>query len=230
MQPTTQFNTVVSNVSMAKVLLQTVKLLESVHLFAASSGKLFFTKLVFEGRVYWSNVMFVTPADAAAVCRRVGGGFGGKATRPMPVAAACAVAAHKLGKQVRLSYNRNTDFRQNGGQHSVSFAQAMCNCILMISNQNSTDSDITATTMMKMTAKISSSNTNHGSNCYGQYNASHKTTTVAMTRVVIIKPLGTSMLAVTKKVCKHTVSHKLPKRIFLVLAFWAEDKLKAKGA
>ena len=33
----------------------------------------------------------------------------------MPVAAACAVAAHKLGKQVRLTYNRNTDFRQNGG-------------------------------------------------------------------------------------------------------------------
>ena len=51
----------------------------------------------------------------SAVCRRVGGGFGGKASRPMLVAAACAVAAHKLGKQVRLSYNRNTDFRQNGG-------------------------------------------------------------------------------------------------------------------
>lgn len=50
-----------------------------------------------------------------AICRRVGGGFGGKAVRPMPVAAACAVAAHKLGKQVRLTYNRNTDFRQNGG-------------------------------------------------------------------------------------------------------------------
>ena len=51
-----------------------------------------------------------------AVCRRVGGGFGGKTARSMPVAAACAVAAHKLGKQVRLSYNRNTDFRQNGGE------------------------------------------------------------------------------------------------------------------
>lgn len=34
----------------------------------------------------------------------------------MPVAAACAVAANKLGKQVRLTYNRNTDFRQNGGE------------------------------------------------------------------------------------------------------------------
>ncbi|KAL3141630.1 hypothetical protein ABBQ32_004865 [Trebouxia sp. C0010 RCD-2024] len=59
-----------------------------------------------------------------AVCRRVGGGFGGKAVRPMPVAAACAVAAHKLGKQVRLTYNRNTDFRQNGEtevEYSVGF-------------------------------------------------------------------------------------------------------------
>ena len=54
---------------------------------------------------------------SVAVCRRVGGGFGGKASRPMIPAAACAVAAHKLGKQVRLSYNRNTDFRQNGGAH-----------------------------------------------------------------------------------------------------------------
>ena len=75
--------------------------------------------------------MFATPAGAAAVCRRVGGGFGGKATRPMPVAAACAVAAHKLGKQVRLSYNRNTDFRQNGGQPAVS-SQSIHLCFLSL--------------------------------------------------------------------------------------------------
>ncbi len=114
-------NTVVCNLSTAKVLLQKVNLLENVHLFAVSFGKVFLTMVLFEGRLFASNVMSMTPADADAVCRRVGGGFGGKATRPMPVAAACAVAAQKLGKQVRLSYNRNTDFRQNGGQPAVSF-------------------------------------------------------------------------------------------------------------
>eukprot|EP00891_Asterochloris_glomerata_P008497 jgi/Astpho2/8497/Aster-05539 len=48
--------------------------------------------------------------------RRVGGGFGGKATRPMPYAAMCAVAANKLQQQVRLTLNRNTDLRLNGGR------------------------------------------------------------------------------------------------------------------
>ncbi len=98
----------VSNLRMARTLLEQW----NVHLFAA-----LFDFLV--------KCHICIPANAAAVCRRVGGGFGGKATRPMPVAAACAVAAHKLGKQVRLSYNRNTDFRQNGGQPAVSFEQAV---------------------------------------------------------------------------------------------------------
>ena len=62
-----------------------------------------------------AETLGITLHKVTAVCRRVGGGFGGKAVRPMPVAAACAVAAHKLGKQVRLTYNRNADFRQNGG-------------------------------------------------------------------------------------------------------------------
>jgi xanthine dehydrogenase molybdopterin-binding subunit B len=33
-------------------------------------------------------------------CRRAGGGFGGKFTRSCPVAAAAALAAHKLRRQV----------------------------------------------------------------------------------------------------------------------------------
>lgn len=53
---------------------------------------------------------------APAATRRVGGGFGGKATRPMPYAAMCAVAANKLQQQVRLTLNRNTDLRLNGGE------------------------------------------------------------------------------------------------------------------
>ena len=56
------------------------------------------------------------PSCAPAATRRVGGGFGGKTTRPMPYAAMCAVAANKLQQQVRLTLNRNTDLRLNGGE------------------------------------------------------------------------------------------------------------------
>ena len=54
-------------------------------------------------------------AVCVAVCRRAGGGFGGKVTRSMPVAAAAAVAAHKLGRTVHYQQDRNEDFRINGG-------------------------------------------------------------------------------------------------------------------
>ena len=53
--------------------------------------------------------------EVTVICRRIGGAFGGKASRSMPVAAAAAVAAVKLGRPVRLVLNRNEDFRQNAG-------------------------------------------------------------------------------------------------------------------
>lgn len=51
-----------------------------------------------------------------AVCRRAGGGFGGKVARSMPVAAAAAVAAHKTGSPVHYQLSRNDDMRMNGGK------------------------------------------------------------------------------------------------------------------
>ena len=50
-----------------------------------------------------------------AVCRRAGGGFGGKVARSLPVAAAAAVAAHKTQQTVHYQLSRNDDFRMNGG-------------------------------------------------------------------------------------------------------------------
>ena len=50
------------------------------------------------------------------VCRRIGGAFGGKASRAMPVAVAAAVAASKLKRRVRLVLNRNQDMHQNAGK------------------------------------------------------------------------------------------------------------------
>jgi xanthine dehydrogenase/oxidase len=48
---------------------------------------------------------------------RVGGGFGGKETRPPYLAAAAAVAANKLGRPVRLVLDRNTDMTMIGTRH-----------------------------------------------------------------------------------------------------------------
>jgi xanthine dehydrogenase molybdopterin-binding subunit B len=52
----------------------------------------------------------------AAVAKRVGGGFGGKASRCMPVAAAAALAAMHFDRPVCYSLNRNDDLAQNPGR------------------------------------------------------------------------------------------------------------------
>ncbi|XP_052202899.1 abscisic-aldehyde oxidase-like isoform X2 [Diospyros lotus] len=57
--------------------------------------------------------------NVRVVTRRVGGAFGGKATRSMHVATACALAAHKLGRPVRLYLNRKTDMVMAGGRHPM---------------------------------------------------------------------------------------------------------------
>ncbi|XP_021715610.1 abscisic-aldehyde oxidase-like [Chenopodium quinoa] len=51
--------------------------------------------------------------------RRVGGGFGGKAIKAMPVASACALAAYKLRRPVRMYLNRKTDMITTGGRHPM---------------------------------------------------------------------------------------------------------------
>ncbi|GAB2285672.1 aryl-alcohol oxidase 3 [Dionaea muscipula] len=57
--------------------------------------------------------------NVRVVARRVGGGFGGKATKSIAVAAACAVAAYKLGRPVRIYVNRKTDMIMVGGRHPM---------------------------------------------------------------------------------------------------------------
>ncbi|CAI9105906.1 OLC1v1004936C1 [Oldenlandia corymbosa var. corymbosa] len=57
--------------------------------------------------------------NVRVVTRRVGGGFGGKAIRAMPVATACALAAHKLRRPVRIYLNRKTDMIITGGRHPM---------------------------------------------------------------------------------------------------------------
>ncbi|KAL4181525.1 hypothetical protein AMTRI_Chr12g237770 [Amborella trichopoda] len=53
------------------------------------------------------------------ITRRVGGGFGGKALRAIQVAAACAIAAYKLRRPVRMYLDRQTDMIITGGRHPM---------------------------------------------------------------------------------------------------------------
>ncbi|KAF9613852.1 hypothetical protein IFM89_012400 [Coptis chinensis] len=57
--------------------------------------------------------------NVRVITRRVGGGFGGKAFRAMPVSSACALAAHKLRRPVRIYLNRKTDMIMAGGRHPM---------------------------------------------------------------------------------------------------------------
>lgn len=57
--------------------------------------------------------------NVRVITRRVGGGFGGKALRSIPVATACALAAYKLRRPVRMCLDRKTDMVMAGGRHPM---------------------------------------------------------------------------------------------------------------
>ncbi|XP_020211444.1 abscisic-aldehyde oxidase [Cajanus cajan] len=57
--------------------------------------------------------------NVRVITRRVGGGFGGKAIKSIPVAASCALAALKLQRPVRIYLNRKTDMIMAGGRHPM---------------------------------------------------------------------------------------------------------------
>ncbi|GAB4859896.1 aryl-alcohol oxidase 3 [Ancistrocladus abbreviatus] len=59
------------------------------------------------------------------ITRRVGGGFGGKGMKALPVATACALAAYKLQRPVRMYLNRKTDMIMAGGRHPMKIAYSV---------------------------------------------------------------------------------------------------------
>ncbi|XP_052190123.1 indole-3-acetaldehyde oxidase-like [Diospyros lotus] len=66
-----------------------------------------------------ARCLSVPEHNVRVITRRVGGGFGGKAVRSMHVATACALAAHKLSRPVRIYLNRKTDMVIAGGRHPM---------------------------------------------------------------------------------------------------------------
>jgi xanthine dehydrogenase large subunit len=54
-------------------------------------------------------------------CRRMGGGFGGKETQAGHLAVWAAVAAHRLGRAVKLRLDRDDDFMLTGKRHPFAY-------------------------------------------------------------------------------------------------------------
>ncbi|KAF8659336.1 hypothetical protein HU200_058539 [Digitaria exilis] len=57
--------------------------------------------------------------NVRVITRRVGGGFGGKGMKSTHVACACAVAAFKLRRPVKMYLDRKTDMIMAGGRHPM---------------------------------------------------------------------------------------------------------------
>ncbi|CAN1179882.1 Aldehyde oxidase 4 [Linum perenne] len=57
--------------------------------------------------------------NVRVITRRVGGAFGGKAMKSVPIAASCALAAQVLQRPVRMYMNRKTDMIIAGGRHPM---------------------------------------------------------------------------------------------------------------
>ncbi|KAI8902934.1 molybdopterin binding aldehyde oxidase/xanthine dehydrogenase [Globomyces pollinis-pini] len=70
-----------------------------------------------ETQHYVAHVLGI--ADHKVVCRvkRLGGGFGGKESRSVPLSCALAVAAKKLGRAVRCMFTREEDMAVSGTRH-----------------------------------------------------------------------------------------------------------------
>ena len=59
----------------------------------------------------------LTTNDVEVICRRMGGGFGGKEGNASIFSQSAALAAHKLGKPVKLRVNRDDDMTITGKRH-----------------------------------------------------------------------------------------------------------------
>ena len=64
-----------------------------------------------------AHVLGIPSAKVTCQVRRIGGGFGGKETRSLPITSALAVAAHHLQRPVRISLKRDVDMSITGQRH-----------------------------------------------------------------------------------------------------------------
>ncbi|KAK9175347.1 hypothetical protein WN944_027353 [Citrus x changshan-huyou] len=72
-----------------------------------------------------SRCLGIPQHNVRVITRRLGGGFGGKFFKSMPVATACALAAYKLCRPVRIYVNRKTDMIMTGGRHPMKISYSV---------------------------------------------------------------------------------------------------------
>ncbi|KAK0918625.1 hypothetical protein LTR91_001572 [Friedmanniomyces endolithicus] len=70
-----------------------------------------------ETQAYVSQVTGVAANKIVSKVKRLGGGFGGKETRSIQLAAICATAANKVKRPVRCMLNRDEDILTSGQRH-----------------------------------------------------------------------------------------------------------------
>jgi xanthine dehydrogenase/oxidase len=70
-----------------------------------------------ETQAYVAQVTGVQSNKIVSKVKRLGGGFGGKETRSIQLAAICAVAANKTKRPVRCMLNRDEDIMTSGQRH-----------------------------------------------------------------------------------------------------------------
>jgi len=70
-----------------------------------------------EVQTYVAQVLAVPANRVVAKVKRLGGGFGGKETRSVQLAAICAIAAKKVKRPVRCMLNRDEDILTSGQRH-----------------------------------------------------------------------------------------------------------------
>jgi xanthine dehydrogenase large subunit len=70
---------------------------------------------------HWvAHALHVPLSQVRVVCRRMGGGFGGKETQAGHLAVWAALAAHKFGRPVKIRLDRGDDFLITGKRHPFS--------------------------------------------------------------------------------------------------------------
>ena len=69
-----------------------------------------------------AHALGVDSHDVVVVCRRMGGGFGGKETQMSLIACAAAILARRTGRPVKLRLDRDDDMRSTGKRHAFEYA------------------------------------------------------------------------------------------------------------
>jgi xanthine dehydrogenase large subunit len=68
-----------------------------------------------------AHALGVDSHDVVVVCRRMGGGFGGKETQMSLIACAAAILARRTGRPVKLRLDRDDDMRSTGKRHAFEY-------------------------------------------------------------------------------------------------------------